>query len=549
MMTVNNDASRRGTTTEGPGSSTLGWRELTLQRGPAHTKRRRLPGIMCVLLLILLIFAGVRISTVVSPTDDQLTVQIGNQQVAVVDLRQHLPISPDLFGANVGPAIGSSSQDNATGTTYYSPALTTGLKDANIGLLRFPGGSWGESHYLSLDQMKDFAALLDEVNSDGMMQARLSGPIQGSFPELTSLAQRATIAGNWVDFMNNPHSYLRVGAYAHVAYHPAKFWTVGDAPDTLINPATGKLYTVAEYVQDFIQFSTVMHQHDPNILVFGPDISVFNGPGAGPTDANGQLWMEGFLKGVGAYEQSHPNSKFQLLNGVSFHQYQFGTVSNNPAMLLSSTDQWNYLIPQLHQLIGQYLKTDVPIAITAINTNAPGQQAPAQGLASLWWADTLATLMEQQVAYAAFSSASGINSPYPLLTTQGQQQTAMLRVMQIFSHLQNNLIPVQTQRDPISFYATQDNAHHTVSLLFINKSNTPQLAEINSTNQFLSVGAWPTLSISIAGYSIVEITLHRGSGAEAYSYIPPTNNDNSVTPVLHTVCGNKSDVLANNIPC
>ncbi|MEO8971610.1 MAG: hypothetical protein ABI406_08440 [Ktedonobacteraceae bacterium] len=549
MMTVNNNISKSGTTKEGQGASTLGWRELTLQRGPSNSRRRRLLVIMCVLLLLLLIFAGVRISTVVSSTDDQFTIQIGNQQVAIVDLRQHLPISPDLFGANIGAAIGSSSQDNATGTIYYNPALTAGLKDAHIGLLRFPGGSWGESHYLSLDQMKDFAALLDEVNTDGMMQARLSGPIQGSFPELTSLAQRANIAGNWVDFMNNPHSYLRVGAYAHVAFHPVKFWTVGDAPDTQINPATGKHYTVAQYVQDFIQYSTIMHEHDPTILVFGPDISVFNGPGAGPTDANGQLWMEGFLKGIAAYEQSHPNPKFHLLDGVSFHQYQFGTVSNDPAMLLSSTDQWNYLIPQLHQLIGQYLKSDVPIAITAINTNAPGQQLPAQGLASLWWADTLATLMNQQVAYAAFSSASSINGPYPLFTTQGQQQTAMLRVMQIFSHLQHNLIPVQTQRDPISMYATQDNAHHTVSLLFINKSNTPQLAQISSTNQFLSVSAWPTLNVTIAGYSMVVITLHRGGNAEAYSYIPPTSNDSSVTPVLHTVCGNKSDALANEIPC
>ena len=49
---------------------------------------------------------------------------------------------------------------------------------------------------------------------------------------------------------------------------PVDFWTVGDAPDTLINPATGKVYTVAQYVQDFIQYSTVMHQHDPNLLVF-----------------------------------------------------------------------------------------------------------------------------------------------------------------------------------------------------------------------------------------------------------------------------------------
>ncbi len=164
-------------------------------------------------------------------------------------------------------------------------------------------------------------------------------------------------------------------------------------------------------------------------------------------------------------------------------------------------------------------------------TNPPGQQAPAQGLASLWWADTLATLMNQQVTVAAFWSASGINSPYPLLTTQGQQQTAMLRVMQIFSHLQNNLVPIQTQRDPISLYATQDNAHRTVSLLFINKSNMPQLAQISTANQFLSIGAWPTPNVSIAGYSMVVVILHRGGGAEAYSYIPPTTNDENVTPV------------------
>lgn len=549
MMTVNNDAARSGPPSAGQGESMLGWRELAIRRGPSTSKRRRVLGILCVLLLILLIFAGVRIGTVVSPANDQLTVQIGNQQAAMVDLRQHLAISSDLFGANVGATIGSSSQDNATGTVYYNPALTAGLKGAHIGLLRFPGGSWGESHYLSLTQMEDFATLLTEVNADGMMQARLSGPIQGSFPELTSLAQRAIIAGNWVDFMNNPHSYLRVGAYAHVAYHPVKYWTVGDAPDTLINPATGKLYTVAQYVQDFIQYSTVMHQHDPNILVFGPDISAFYGPGVGPTDANGQLWMEGFLKGVGDYERSHPELKFHLLDGISFHGSQSGTVNNNPSMLLSSTNQWNYLIPQLRQLVEQYMKSDMPIAVTAINTSAPGQQAPAPGLAALWWADTLATLMDQQVNYAAFSSVAGINSPYPLFTSQQQTQTPMLRVMQIFSHVQNNLIPVQTQRDPISLYATQDNAHRTVSLLFINKSNTSQLAQISSTNQFLSVGAWPSLNISIAAYSMVVITLHRGGGAEAYSYITPTTNDGSVTPVIYTVCGNKSNTLASNIPC
>ncbi len=35
----------------------------------------------------------------------------------------------------------------------------------------------------------------------------------------------------------------------------------------------------AEYVQAFIQFSIAMHQIDPTIQVFGPEISQYGGPG------------------------------------------------------------------------------------------------------------------------------------------------------------------------------------------------------------------------------------------------------------------------------
>ena len=221
-------------------------------------------------------------------------------------------------------------------------------------------------------------------------------------------------------------------------------------------------------------------------------------------------------------------------------------------MLLSGTNQWNYLIPQLRQLTEQYMKSDMPIAVTAINTSAPGQQAPAQGVAALWWADTLATLMDQQVNYAAFSSAAGINEPYPLFTVQGQQQTQtpMLRVMQIFSHLQNNLIPVQTQRDPISMYATQDNAHQTVSLLFINKSNTAQLAQISSTKSVFVCRCMAFAHyMSIAAYSMVVMTLHRNGGAEAYSYVTPTVNDSASRRYSIRCVATKSNTLASNIPC
>jgi hypothetical protein len=47
------------------------------------------------------------------------------------------------------------------------------------------------------------------------------------------------------------------------------------------------------------------------------------------------------------------------------------------------------------------------------------------------------------------------------------------------------------------------------------------------------------------------VTLHRnGTGSdEAYSFIAPASNDASTAQVLHTICGNKTDTLANAIPC
>src|SRR5207248_7339393 len=141
-----------------------------------------------------------------------------------------------------------------------SPALTTGLKNAHIRLLRFPGGNWGEDHYLSLGQLSAFVTLLQQIHADGMVQARLSGPTKEGLTELKDLKTRANIAAHWVDFLNNPHSDQRIGPYAHAPFYPIKYWTVGDEPDKLLNPVTGKKYLVSDYVNDFIEFSTQMHK-------------------------------------------------------------------------------------------------------------------------------------------------------------------------------------------------------------------------------------------------------------------------------------------------
>jgi hypothetical protein len=217
---------------------------------------------------------------------------------------------------------------------------------------------------------------------------------------------------------------------------------------------------------------------------------------------------------------------------------------------MSSPEQWNYLLPSLRQLIQQDLGRDVPIAVTEINTNSSNGQAPSRGQAALWWADTLGQLMNQQVEYAAYFSAEGVEPPYPLFNNdKSYTQTAMFRVMQMFSHLQHNLIPLAVQGEPISVYATQDDTHQTVSLLFINKSGSNQLAHVSPANSAFGTSPWQSLDISLKGYSMVLVTLHHNGGADSYYFDVPTVNDAAVSTLQQVTCGNKIDALAYNIPC
>lgn len=512
--------------------------------------------IVSIVLLITLIFTTVRMASVASASNDQLVLSLAGQQQALIDLRQSEPISPYLFGVNVFPEEGTNSAEKggvSTGFMSYAPAIADSMRNAGIKMLRFPGGSWGENqpqqnHILSLDQLYAFSTLLSQVGAEGMIQARLSSPSDGT-GNLASLQQRANLAGTWVDFMSNPKSTLRTGKFAHVQIHPIAFWTVGNEPDRLNDPSTGKPYTVAGYVRDFIQFSIAMHQNNPSIRVFGPEISQFYGVGVGPTDADGQLWMEGFLKGVAQYEQAHSDLKYHLLDGVSFHFYPFNDARHVPSLLMSSAQGWNYLLPQLRQEVQRDLGRAVPLAVTEINSN-PNNLSPSRGQAALWWADTLGTLMNQETAYAAYFSAEGVDQPYPLFTSDAtHHQTAMFRVMQMFSHLQHNLVPLQVQQNPISAYATQDDTRQTVSILFINKSVGNEVAHINAANSFLGMNPWPNLDISLAGYSLVLVTLHRNGGAEAFSFPVPTTTDALINPIKETLCGNKVDPLDYSTPC
>jgi Glycoside hydrolase family 44 len=248
--------------------------------------------------ILLLLLAGVLITTTALAASSllrastTLSVQVEGQPVGQVDLNQSFALSPYLLGSNAFPQIGTSAKDPAgKGFMSYDQQVTLGLQAAGIKLLRFPGGNWGEQHTLSTKQLNDFSNLLNQVGAEGFMQVQLSDPLDRTPVPLQTRATRAALL---VDYMNNSKSIQRSGAKANAPFHPIKFWSIGNEPDLLTNPDTGKPYTVAEYTQAFITYSLAMHQRDPSIKIFGPEISQYTAMG-GPKDRDGIQWMQGFF--------------------------------------------------------------------------------------------------------------------------------------------------------------------------------------------------------------------------------------------------------------
>lgn len=532
----------------------LGWKNLSPKsKRSGQSRRRSILTIISVVFLIALTFAALRVGSVVSGSDDQLQIRIGSQQGATLDLRQvqSSPISQYLLGTNIFPLVNTNSDDGVSKgfMKSYTPFVASNLRAMHVKLLRYPGGTWGEDHILSHSQLDDFSRMLIQTGSDGMLQAHITGPVGGKPTQLTSsIASGANLAGSWVDYMNNSRSTQRTNSKA--PFHPVKFWTVGNEPDQL-QPNMKKKMTVEQYVNIFIQYSIAMHQNDRSIKVFGPEISQFYGIGAGPFDDKGKAWMEGFLKGVGDYEKLH-TLPFSLLDGVSLHRYQFNNTDQSSAMLMSGSDEWNYLLPPLRSLIKQDIGRDLPIGVTEINTNPSQYTPPSKGQAALWWADTLGTLMNQQVDYVGFFSvAADVPRPYPLFDANGTQLTAMGQVMQLFSHLQKNLVPLSLQRDPVSVYATEDDTGQALSLLFINKSYDAQVAQMSSASQIPFLKSWPTQDVHLAPNSMVVLTLHRGQpdASRAYNLVAQALDQSQSPSLVETVCGHSRDPLSPYIPC
>jgi hypothetical protein len=449
---------------------------------------------MAVAALLAGVILGLRVGAADSGADDTLALHIESQQPLTLDLRAGSARSPYVFGMNVFPADGTRAPDGAYGFMPYDAQTVGGLRDAGVTMLRFPGGTWGEQHTPSYEQINAFLRLTQQTHATPLMQVRLAG---------STPAQAAAL----VRYCNKRQNPLR-RQYPTAPFVPVHYWAIGNEPDL-----RGPGYTAADYVRDFIAFAVAMKAVDPTIQIFGPEISQYNGPDAPPLDADGVPWLAGFLRGIAAYQHAH---KWQILDGVSIHCYPFETGVDSSNLLFASANEWRYALPPLGDAVRQIMGTDLPIAITEINTSPLDDTMASPLAAALWWADTLGTLLEQRVGYVDFFAARGVEQPDMLLSGSGGA-TPLYRVMQLYTHMASTVLPVGGTPGPVSVYAAINTADNTLTLMLVNKSSTEAAITVDPLQSF---STWHHTRLTVPPYAIACAVLHRNGRGRAFLYAP-----------------------------
>lgn len=334
----------------------------------------------------------------------------------LIDATVPRPISPLLYGTNVGP------WQNIT------RRMRAWARDAGLRLLRFPGGNWGDEYLLAEQQLDDFVAFAREMGAEPLVQVKLFH----STPE---------DAARWVRYANVEKGY-------HIRY-----WNIGNEPDLYATNRHETGYDVDHFNQEWRAFAQAMKAVDPTIQLVGPEISHPNA-----RDDQGREWLPAFV------EANH-----DLIDVVSFHDYPFGKPHATPDALLQQPAQWDDLLTRYTSLVARY---SLPLAVTEFNsdwTNVQGGEAtPDSFLNALWLADVMGRLIDHDVymaAHFALADAGGLG----MLTFRGPRPPYY--VFRLFRHFGTRRVRATSPDPHLSAYAAlgDDGA---LTLLVINKGRT-----------------------------------------------------------------------------
>ncbi len=330
-------------------------------------------------------------------------------------------INPFVYGANYGP------------WALVSLDMLDEAKDSGVTYLRFPAGNWGDRNDLTPFQIDMFINQSRAWNAEPSISVRL----QNGTPEQ---------AAELVRYTNIEKGY------------GVRYWSIGNEPTLYPD------YSVEQLNSDWRAIALAMKAVDPNIVLLGPEVHQYP-PNADPNDYHAPMreWVRGFLE-VNA----------DLVDYVSIHRYPFPTSMNAPVttddQMRMNPAEWDFIIPDLRQVIRETTGRDIPVAVTEVNSHwSNGSAQLATPMNAVWWADVLGRLIRQKVDivnFFALYTTSGLGL-FGLLDRYETRPTYY--VYQLYKQFGSELVASQSPDSDVTITAARRN-DGALTVVIVNRS-------------------------------------------------------------------------------
>lgn len=352
------------------------------------------------------------------------------------------PISPYILGSNYGPWVAVPVD------------MLPAAYDSGVTAVRFPGGAWGDRNDLKPYHIDPFMQFVGQVGAMPTISVRLR---EGS----------AEQAADLVRYVNVEKGY------------GVQYWSIGNEPTLfaaeLQTSAKADDYETVQYNQEWREFALAMKEVDPTIKVMGPEVHQFTANyDNNPKDSANLDWMEQFLKANG-----------DLVDVVTFHRYPFPRSNTEPTAsiddLRQHTQEWQYTMAYLRQLIQEITGRDIPIALTEFNTHynqaIGGEATPDSHYNAIWLAETFGQMIKQDLFMANhwMLTSQGGQGGWGLIT-RGEVRPSYY-VYQLYSQFGSELLHAESGVTAVSVYAAKRD-DGALTVLVINLADEAQQATL-----------------------------------------------------------------------
>lgn len=332
-------------------------------------------------------------------------------------------VDPFVFGSNAGPWQTITAADKER------------IKAAGITILRYPGGNYVDENAPSRSDLDDFIELCREVGAEPMVQVKLVNA--------------------------TPKSAAEMVTYANITQgYGIRYWSIGNEASLYLQNRGIQGYDSQRFNQEWREFALAMKAVDPSILLLGPETHQYTGrANEAILDLNSKDWMKEFLAANG-----------DLVDIVAFHRYPFGSFDPAKSALLRSSEEWDFIIPNLKQLILSETGREIPIAVTEVNSNwsnrSRGESTPDALVNAIWWADALGRMMNHGVSIVNQFALDGTGG-WALFSAQDPRPTYFVYLL--YRDFGRQLVATSSGIDLMSGYAALDE-NGNLTLIVVNRN-------------------------------------------------------------------------------